>query len=73
MEDFVEGWVDWVELIVYNGLNVVKMIDSVEVEYVGCKMFDGCVWFFSLLGVIVVDFVNIFINLIVLFVYIESL
>jgi ligand-binding sensor domain-containing protein/signal transduction histidine kinase len=55
LNDFADGKTGRVESTTFNGINVVKTIDSAEVEYLGCKTLDGRIWFPSPLGAVAID------------------
>lgn len=50
LNDVCDGRTSHVVATAYNGLNVVKTVDSIEVEYIGCRTNDGRVWFPTPLG-----------------------
>ncbi len=59
---FADGKLGRVESVAYNGQNVVKTIDTAEVEFMGCKTTDGRIWFPTPLGAVAIDPAHIPVN-----------
>jgi len=62
LDAFADGTLGRVESVAYNGQNVVKTIDTAEVEFVGCKTSDGRIWFPTPLGALAIDPARIPVN-----------
>jgi signal transduction histidine kinase len=63
LNDFAEGRARRVECTAYDDSESVKIVDTTEVEYSGCKTSDGRIWFPSPAGVIMVNPTNLVRNL----------
>ncbi len=59
LNDFADGKLERVESVAYNAQNVIKTIDTAEVEFMGCKTSDGKIWFPTPLGAVSIDPANI--------------
>ncbi len=72
LNEFADGKLGRVSSEAFNGQNMVKTIDSAEVEFMGCKTADGKIWFPTPLGAVAIDPANIPVNPIAPSVHIES-
>lgn len=55
LDEFAEGRTNQVRCELFDGLEAVKTIDTTDVEYVGCRTEDGCIWFPSPQGILKID------------------
>ncbi len=73
LNDFADGKLDRVKSDAFNAQNMVKTIDTAEVEFMGCKTADGKIWFPTPLGAVAIDPANIPVNQIAPPVHIERI
>ncbi len=62
LNDFADGKIPRVKCTVFDGTESVKVVDKNGQERVGCKTFDGRIWFPGPRGVVMVDPAHIPIN-----------
>ncbi len=55
LDDFADGKTNRVDCVSYSGLESVKSIETVAVEFNGCKTADGRIWFPTPSGAVVID------------------
>lgn len=52
---FLNGGINQIACVSYDGLESVKTVDTTEVEYSGCRTTDGRVWFPNPQGVVMIN------------------
>ncbi|MDQ8202179.1 two-component regulator propeller domain-containing protein [Pelagicoccus sp. SDUM812003] len=62
LNDFADGKRGQVTSEAFNAQNMIKTIDTAEVEFMGCKTADGRIWFPTPLGAVAIDPANIPVN-----------
>jgi ligand-binding sensor domain-containing protein/signal transduction histidine kinase len=62
LNDFADRRTNRVESTAFDSLEAVKVIDTTEVEYSGCKTADGRIWFPSPQGLVMINPTNLFSN-----------
>ena len=55
VNDFADGKTNRVDCAIYDGLESVKSIETLDAECDGCKTRDGRIWFPTPLGVVMID------------------